>query len=58
MFIEVQGDEAAGHHNNSLHRQRNSTYGTIKIEGVYKELGISTKKKPEIEEEVIEDLSG
>jgi len=25
---------------------------------VYKELGISTKKKPEIEEEVIEDLSG
>lgn len=30
----------------------------MQIDNVYKQLGIATKKKPEIEEEVIEDLSG
>ena len=57
MFLEIERNEIVWNHNYSLHRQRNCNNETIQIDTVYKELGISTKKKPEIEEEVIEDLT-
>lgn len=57
MFLEVEVNEGLQHYHNSLHRQRDSTFDLTQIDNVYKQLGITTKKKQEIEEEVIEDLS-
>jgi hypothetical protein len=57
MFLEVEVNEGLRHYHNSLHRQRDSKFDLTQIDNVYKQLGITTKKKQEIEEEVIEDLS-
>jgi len=57
MLIETKINERHGHNHNSLHRQINRNWFLTQIDTVNKKLGIATKKKEEIEEEVIEDLS-
>lgn len=46
----LETNERKGHHHHSLHRQGNSNFISIQIDGVYKALGITSKKKDEVEE--------
>ena len=48
LLRQAEGDEGTRHHHYPLHRQGNRTFFYIQIDNTYKQLGISTKRKPEI----------